>query len=229
MDTYESTSDGRGGERGGGSEHVRTEGKATPGWAFEAGRPPAEPDTDEARAAMLRRAGGTAAFACGEESAFAEHRAVGIEDGLGGLPDRSGDLAKIEPAGAARKGAASSIRPDGAQAHGERAHACALRNPKSTSVRPGAVTTQHAALEAMTLSRCGRFIRRISTSCASGSGTVTRRTGSSAKKIVHSNIALAPPGKRKPVRLSTKRGEKWPLSRSQASASSSKRKVSRKK
>jgi hypothetical protein len=66
---------------------------------------------------------------------------------------------------------------------------CARRMPKSTSRRPPAASTQRAALLATRMGSCSRLISRLSTSCASAMGAVTRRTGSSAKNGVPSGSA----------------------------------------
>ena len=54
---------------------------------------------------------------------------------------------------------------------------------------PGAASTERAALEATIVSKCSRFSSRVSTSCASGIGAVTRRIGSFGKNTVPSGIA----------------------------------------
>ena len=65
---------------------------------------------------------------------------------------------------------------------------------------PRAASTTRAALEAMSVSKCRRLISRVSTSCASGSGAVTRRIGSSAKTGVPSGMAWTSPVKRSDLR-----------------------------
>ena len=60
----------------------------------------------------------------------------------------------------------------------------------------GAASTRRAALDAITVWKWIRFMIRVSTNCATGSGATTRMTGSSANTAVPSGIASTAPAKR---------------------------------
>ncbi len=91
---------------------------------------------------------------------------------------------------------------------------------KSTNSLPGAANTQRAALEATRVSKCSRLMSRLSASCASGMGAVTRRMGSWGKNTVPSGIAWTSPVKRKSRKVSKNRAVKPPWACSQARSSS---------
>ena len=104
---------------------------------------------------------------------------------------------------------------------------CARRRPKSTSSFPDAASTQRAAFEATSVSKCSRLTSRVSTSCASGSGAITRNRGSSGKHTVPSRMASTSPVNRRVERRSTKASSNRPDAATQASSSGVARSASR--
>ena len=84
-----------------------------------------------------------------------------------------------------------------------------------------------AALDATTVSKCARLMMRVSTSCASGSGAVTRRSGSSGKNTVPSGSASRSPVKRRPASRSRNESSKRRVEASQSSSAALTRRLSR--
>ena len=99
-----------------------------------------------------------------------------------------------------------------------RRHAPGAARNRSAACR-SAASTSRAAFEAITVSKCTRLIRRVSTSWACGNGAMTRRIGSSGKNTVPSGNASTSPVKRSPARYSRSRSGNASNARSAAMSS----------
>src|SRR5262249_31091273 len=87
------------------------------------------------------------------------------------------------------------------------------------STLPDATSTQRAAFEATNVSKCTRLTSLVSTSCASGSGAVTRTSGSSGKHTVPSGMASTSPVNRSAPSRWTKASSNRPDAATHASSS----------